>query len=46
MRSYDPVGLTGDTDKRTPTEIASIEEGNRNDGVAVQKAGMRIQSLI
>ncbi|MEH0673129.1 hypothetical protein [Vibrio owensii] len=28
MRSDDPVGLTGDTEKRTPTEIAIIEEGN------------------
>ena len=46
MIGYDPVGLTGDTDKRTTTEIATIEEGNRNDGVAVQKAGMGIWSLI
>ncbi|WP_264403826.1 hypothetical protein [Vibrio owensii] len=29
MRSDDPVGLTGDTEKRTPTEIAIIEEGNQ-----------------
>ncbi|CAH1540928.1 hypothetical protein THZG08_830003 [Vibrio owensii] len=28
MRCDDPVGLTGDTEKRTPTEIAIIEEGN------------------
>ncbi|CAH1581902.1 hypothetical protein THZB04_350003 [Vibrio owensii] len=28
MRSDDPVELTGDTEKRTPTEIAMIEEGN------------------
>ena len=28
MRSDYPVGLTGDTEKRTPTEIAMIEEGN------------------
>ncbi|WP_208445663.1 hypothetical protein [Vibrio sp. B1ASS3] len=28
MRSDDPVRLTGDTEKRTPTEIAIIAEGN------------------
>ncbi|MFN1535633.1 hypothetical protein [Vibrio jasicida] len=28
MRSDDPVGLIGDTDKRTPSEKAIIEEGN------------------
>lgn len=28
MRSDDPVGLIGDTEKRTLTEIAIIEEGN------------------
>lgn len=28
MRSDYPVGLTGDTEKRTPTEIAMIEESN------------------
>ncbi|MFM2622185.1 hypothetical protein [Vibrio owensii] len=28
MRSDDPVGLTGDTEKRTSTEITIIEEGN------------------
>ncbi|GAB7221861.1 hypothetical protein VoSk93_10750 [Vibrio owensii] len=28
MRSDYPVGLTGDTEKRTSTEIAMIEEGN------------------
>ncbi|CAH1542640.1 hypothetical protein THF5H11_360001 [Vibrio jasicida] len=28
MRSDDPVGLAGDTDKRTPIKIAIMEEGN------------------
>lgn len=28
MRSDDPVELADDTEKRTPTEIAMIEEGN------------------
>jgi len=28
MRSDYPVGLTGDTEKRTPTEIAIIEKGS------------------
>ncbi|WP_434527992.1 hypothetical protein [Vibrio sp. K4] len=28
MRSDYPVGLTGDTEKRTPTEIAMIEESS------------------
>ncbi|CAH1595223.1 hypothetical protein THOD04_400002 [Vibrio owensii] len=28
MRSDYPVGLTGDTEKRTPTEVVIIEEGS------------------